>query len=96
MLKTKNNLSSLIDSTENSEPLSVIVASFLSTYYEKHQDHLPQGQVYALVMNEVEKSLLAATLNFVSSNQTKASSILGINRNTLRKKMLEYNLLPTD
>jgi DNA-binding protein Fis len=68
------------------ECLSTVVSRYLAAYLKEHQDHLPVGQLYALVMGEVEKVLLKETLAITDGNQKKASEILGINRNTLRKK----------
>ncbi len=48
--------------------------------------------LYRQVIRETEESLIRLALNAVSYNQTKAAQILGINRNTLRKKMKEFNL----
>ena len=51
-----------------------------------------RGQLYNLVVMGVEKPLLALVLKETGGNQTQAANILGINRNTLRKKIQEYNL----
>jgi Fis family transcriptional regulator, factor for inversion stimulation protein len=48
--------------------------------------------VYEMVIAEVEKPLLEIVMRHVKSNQCKASEILGINRNTLRKKLKLYKL----
>jgi|TARA_B110000438_G_C15549624_1_gene536329 Fis family transcriptional regulator, factor for inversion stimulation protein len=50
------------------------------------------GHLHDLVITGVEKPLLKMVLNETNGNQTQAANILGINRNTLRKKMQEYNL----
>lgn len=50
------------------------------------------SNLYPAVMGEVEKALISIVLQKVESNQLKASRILGINRNTLRAKIKEYNL----
>ena len=71
------------------ECLNTVVSRYLAAYLEEHKDHLPVGQLYALVMGEVEKVLLKETLALTDGNQKKASEILGINRNTLRKKMTD-------
>jgi Fis family transcriptional regulator len=49
--------------------------------------------LYQLVLNEVEGPLLEAVLNHTSSNQSKASIMLGLNRGTLRKKLKQHGLL---
>jgi Fis family transcriptional regulator len=43
-------------------------------------------------MNSVEKPLLEIVLHRVSGNQTQAAQLLGMNRNTLRKKMKDYGI----
>lgn len=92
MLNKKKHTNYIEVLDNNTQTLSTLVGDFLSTYYVNHKDHLPQGRVYDIIIQEVEKSLLAETLKFCDNNQTRASAILGINRNTLRKKMLEYQL----
>lgn len=49
--------------------------------------------VWHMVMSSVEKSLLEKIMEKTEGNQSKASQILGINRSTLRKKLITYNLL---
>lgn len=66
--------------------LGTVVSRYLAAYLKEHENHLPVGQLYALVMGEVEKVLLKETLALTDGNQKKAAEILGINRNTLRKK----------
>ena len=48
--------------------------------------------IYDMVMNSVEKPLLEIVLHRVSGNQTQAAQLLGVNRNTLRKKMKYYGI----
>ena len=48
--------------------------------------------VYQLVLNEVEPPLLASVMKFSNNNQSKASRVLGINRTTLRTKLIKYNI----
>ena len=49
--------------------------------------------VYDLVLQEVEAPLLEAVLKYTRNNQTLASTVLGLNRGTLRKKLKRYGLL---
>lgn len=50
------------------------------------------GDLYAMVMSEVERPLLACALEHCSGNQTRAAQLLGINRATLRKKLRAHQL----
>jgi Fis family transcriptional regulator len=49
--------------------------------------------VYELVMHTVEKPVLEVVMRHAGDNQSQAAAILGINRNTLRKKLSEHGLL---
>jgi Fis family transcriptional regulator, factor for inversion stimulation protein len=51
------------------------------------------GDIYALVMSEVERPLLATVLEHCSGNQTRAAQLLGLNRATLRKKLRAHRLV---
>ena len=50
------------------------------------------GHLHDLVIMGIEKPLLKMVLKETNGNKTQAANILGINRNTLRKKIQEYNL----
>ena len=49
--------------------------------------------VYEMVMRTVEKPVLEVVMHHAAHNQSQAAAILGINRNTLRKKLGEHGLL---
>jgi len=51
------------------------------------------SDVYDMVLQEVEAPLLEAVLRYTRNNQTLASTVLGLNRGTLRKKLKRYGLL---
>jgi DNA-binding protein Fis len=64
---------------------------------EKFMKKLVDGEIgglYSLVIQEVEKRLIRAVLVKTRGNQLKASKTLGINRNTLRKKMAMLEISP--
>lgn len=63
----------------------------LSTYFDSLNGHRP-GRLYDLVMREVELPLFQAVMDYADGNQSRAATILGINRGTLRKKLREYGL----
>ena len=59
----------------------------IDRYFDAHHGDLPPTGLYQRITEEVEKPLLAATLRATGGNQIKAAEILGLNRNTLRKKV---------
>ena len=71
--------------------LSDAVKESLNDYFT-HLDGQPPHAIYDMVLGCVEKPLLEFILNKVGGNQSKAAEVLGLNRNTLRKKMAQYNL----
>lgn len=64
----------------------------LEVYFEQLGNDSMTG-LYDLVLSEVEAPLLEAVMRHTSSNQSKASIMLGMNRGTLRKKLKQYGLL---
>lgn len=60
--------------------------------YFKDLDGEAPSEIYGMVLSAVEKPLLIYILDRAEGNQTRAADMLGINRNTLRKKMREYGL----
>lgn len=64
----------------------------IKEYFKDLDGEEPCYEMYNMVMNCVEKPLLEMVLEQVDGNQTRASEMLGINRNTLRKKMLEHGI----
>lgn len=77
--------------TTNNCKLSQAINESLDEYFI-NLDGQPPHAIYEMVLNCVEKPMLEYILNQAGGNQSKASEILGINRNTLRKKMALYNL----
>lgn len=60
--------------------------------YFKDLDGEKASGVYDMVINSVEKPLLESVLSRVRGNQTHAAQMLGLNRNTLRKKMKAHGI----
>jgi Fis family transcriptional regulator, factor for inversion stimulation protein len=60
--------------------------------YFLHLDGEKPSAIYDMVVGHVEKPLLEYILNYAQGNQTKAAEMLGLNRNTLRKKMKDHGL----
>ena len=72
--------------------LSASVERHLREYFGSHQDSLPPPGVYDRVLREVERPLISLALEVTRGNQIKAAQILGLNRNTLRKKIRELDV----
>jgi two-component system nitrogen regulation response regulator GlnG len=77
---------------EPSEGLEATIESHLRQYFAAHKDGLPSAGLYDRVVREIERPLIALTLEATRSNQLKAARVLGINRNTLRKKIRELDI----
>ncbi|HSH73872.1 MAG TPA: helix-turn-helix domain-containing protein [Methylophilaceae bacterium] len=60
--------------------------------YFKDLDGQPPHAVYDMVLQCVEKPMLIHILKRAGGNQSKAAEILGLNRNTLRKKLQQYKI----
>ena len=64
----------------------------LRDYFAAHKGGLPPSGLYDRVLREVEKPLILLTLGATRGNQLKAAQLLGLNRNTLRKKIRELDI----
>jgi len=73
------------------EGLEAAVERHLRNCFGAQPDELPHG-LYGKIIHEVEKPLLAYTLAATRGNQVRAAEILGLNRNTLRKKIRELDI----
>jgi Fis family transcriptional regulator, factor for inversion stimulation protein len=69
------------------------VERVMQSYLKDLGDDDLVNDLYELVLSEVEAPLLQAVLRHTNSNQSRASTLLGLNRGTLRKKMKQYGLL---
>jgi len=71
--------------------LGAAVQQALREYF-KDLDGQPPHAVYDMVIQCIEKPMIEYVLNHAGGNQSKAAEILGLNRNTLRKKMQQHNI----
>jgi two-component system nitrogen regulation response regulator GlnG len=78
--------------TPQAKGLSGMMEQFLKDFFDTHEGVVPVSGLYHTVMAEIEKPLLSMTLQNSQGNQKKAAQILGINRNTLRRKLTELNI----
>src|ERR1041384_6575028 len=69
------------------EGLGAAVERHLKDYYAAHKETLPAAGLYDRVLREVERPLILLTLAATRGNQIRAAQVLGVNRNTLRKKI---------
>ena len=74
------------------ENLSDAVARHLQAYFDAHGDALPAPGMHERVVREVERPLISLCLAATRGNQIKAAELLGLNRNTLRKKIRELDI----
>ena len=72
--------------------ISDSVERHLRSYFLAHGDGLPAAGLYDRVLREVERPLIALSLQATRGNQIKAAQLLGLNRNTLRKKIRELDI----
>ncbi|MFZ4762503.1 MAG: sigma-54-dependent transcriptional regulator [Alphaproteobacteria bacterium] len=77
---------------DQGEGLGIVVERQLSKFFEQYHDSLPEGRLYDLMIHEIERPLLRLTLAHADYNQLQTARILGINRNTLRKKIKELGI----
>jgi len=72
--------------------LSAAVERYLSEYFTSFGDNLPPPGLHGRILREVEYPLIAAALAATRGNQVKAADLLGVNRNTLRKKIRDLEI----
>lgn len=75
----------------NDNEMARVVRRAIEVYFKDLDGERARG-VYDMVINCVEKPLLESVLHRVQGNQTHAAEMLGINRNTLRKKMKAHGI----
>ncbi len=72
--------------------ISACIYGALETYFEDLDGEMP-APIYDMVLKSVERPMLEIVLQQAGGNQTLAADMLGINRNTLRKKLVEHKLV---
>ena len=79
----------------DSEKLAASVGRHLRRYFDLHGNMLPPPGLYARILREVESPLIEIALEATGGNQAKCADLLGINRNTLRKKISDLDIQVT-
>ncbi len=82
----------LDDERESNEDLSSAVERHLTKYFGGFGDGLPPPGLYHRILREIEYPLLSAALAATRGNQIRAADLLGVNRNTLRKKIRDLEI----
>ncbi|RKF15188.1 response regulator [Roseovarius spongiae] len=77
------------------ETLSETVAQHLRRYFDLHDGMPPAAGLYGRILREVELPLIEIALDATGGNQAKCAELLGMNRNTLRKKMSDLDIRVT-
>ncbi|GAB5446094.1 response regulator [Gymnodinialimonas sp.] len=85
----------LISGASEGDKLSASVAKHLRRYFDLHGGVLPAPGLYARILKEVEAPLIEIALDATAGNQAKCADLLGINRNTLRKKITDLDIRVT-
>lgn len=88
----KDNSENLPLTSDNTQTLRDSVEKAMQNYFAQ-LDGQEVVNVYQMVLSEVEAPLLESVMSYTRNNQTKASTVLGLNRGTLRKKLKQYGLL---
>ncbi|HEX4112417.1 MAG TPA: nitrogen regulation protein NR(I) [Stellaceae bacterium] len=76
----------------SNEGLGGAAERHLRDYFAAHKGGLPPAGLYDRVLREIERPLIQLTLGATRGNQLKAAQLLGLNRNTLRKKIRELDI----
>ena len=74
------------------EPLAAAVERHIRQFLAASRDGMPMRDIYDQVIAEVERPLIQMTLSATRGNQIKAAAMLGLNRNTLRKKIRDLDI----
>jgi two-component system nitrogen regulation response regulator GlnG len=80
------------DEPRAEEGLSAAVERHLAAYFAGFGDNLPPPGLYHRILREIEHPLLTVTLAATRGNQIRAADLLGVNRNTLRKKIRDLDI----
>ena len=92
MVRKKNKKGKELKAKKNSKPLHQHTEDALKQYFANLNGDKP-GDLYDLVIGEVERPLFKVVMEHTHGNQSQAAGILGINRGTLRKKLKTYSLI---
>ncbi len=92
MAQNKTTSGTALKTPKSKKPLCKHTEDALDSYFASLNGDRP-GDLYDLVLGEVERPLFKAVMDYTHGNQSQAADILGINRGTLRKKLKTYSLI---
>lgn len=76
------------------DSLAIAIQQHLTSYFDSFGENLPPNGLHHRVIMTIERPLLLATMRAVKGNQIRAAKLLGINRNTLRKRLSDLGIDP--
>lgn len=95
MLGNQPAAATVMRGTGENEQLAASVEKHLRRYFDLHGGALPPPGLYQRILREVETPLIEIALDATGGNQAKCADLLGINRNTLRKKITDLDIQVT-
>ncbi|MEP5153432.1 response regulator [Planktotalea sp.] len=95
VLGSQPDLEPVLTGEMTTEKLSASVERHLRRYFDLHGGSLPPAGIYARILREFEQPLIEISLEATGGNQAKCADLLGINRNTLRKKITDLDIRVT-
>jgi two-component system nitrogen regulation response regulator GlnG len=95
VLGSQPELESMRGAAATSEKLGGSVERHLRRYFDLHGNMLPPSGLYQRILREIELPLIEIALEATGGNQAKCAELLGINRNTLRKKITDLDIQVT-
>ena len=81
-----------LEEGDEAATLSAAVERHLTKYFLEHGEALPPPGLYDRILQDIERPLLSLSLGATRGNQIRAAHLLGLNRNTLRKKIRDLGL----
>ena len=90
-MQRKHRYDAKAEASARENELASTVRRVMKQYFKDLDGEKPSG-IYNMVVNCVEKPLLEVVMFHARGNQTRAAELLGLNRNTLRKKLQQHGL----
>ena len=81
------------DQKKTQSGLSAVITEHLENYFGALNGNAPAPGLYKRILYEIEKPLIKTVLEYANGNNARAAEILGINRNTLRKKIQDLEIV---